>query len=503
MALKCPRLVIAGLSGDSGKTVTSLSLLTALRRRGLRLSVFKKGPDYIDAAWLSWASGSACRNLDTYMVGADGVLASFARAAAGTDIAVIEGNRGLFDGKDAEGTHSTASLARLLGAPVVLVVDCTKSTRTIAALVKGCQVFEPGLNLAGVIMNQVAGERHRRVITAAIEQACHLPVVGALPRFGYDDTLIPGRHLGLVTPAEFGGESGLEARLSMLADNYLNIDSLLEIAQRAEPLEAPEARSALRTERPVRVGWFRDSAFTFYYPENLEALESAGSHLVAISSLDDAALPDIDALYIGGGFPETHAERLSENHALRDAVRTSVDAGLPVYAECGGLIFLCRELSCGERRYPMAGVFPIELGMHDKPAGHGYTEISVDRPNPFFEVGATILGHEFHYSGPTETLSDEYGCMRVTSGVGLGNKRDGLLYKNCLACYFHLHAGGVPTWATSLVGRAAEYRATRRLRDQAEGRVLGCAEKQGRRPVCELEMTSQSGIEARPLASGC
>lgn len=503
MALKCPRLVIAGLSGDSGKTVTSLSLLFALRRRGLHLSVFKKGPDYIDAAWLSWASGVTCRNLDTYMVAAEGVLASFARAAAGTDIAVIEGNRGLFDGKDAEGTHSTANLARLLNAPVVLVVNCTKTTRTVAAMVRGCHVFESGLNLAGVILNQVAGGRHQRVITEAIEQSCHLPVLGALPRLSGDDALIPGRHLGLVTPAEFGEESGLEERLTMLANNYLDIDRLLQIAQNAELLAAPEMKSASRTERAVRVGWFRDSVFTFYYPENLEALESAGAQLVAISSLDDSTLPEVDALYIGGGFPETHAEQLSKNHDLREAVRTSVDAGLPVYAECGGLIFLCRELSCGERRYPMAGVFPIDLCMHDKPAGHGYTEINIDRPNPFFEVGATIRGHEFHYSRPTQSLSDEYGCMSVTSGVGLGNKRDGLLYKTCLACYSHLHSSGVPTWATSLVGRAAEYRATRELGDQAEGRVPGCIEKQGPRPVCGLEMISQSGIEAQPLASGC
>jgi len=503
MALKCPRLVIAGLSGDSGKTVTSLSLLMALRRRGLRLSVFKKGPDYIDAAWLSWASGTTCRNLDTYMVVADGVLASFARAATGSDIAVIEGNRGLFDGKDSEGTHSTASLARLLNAPVVLVVNCTKTTRTIAAMIRGCQVFEPDLNLAGVILNQVAGERHRRVITEAIERSCHLPVLGALPRLDGDDALIPGRHLGLVTPSEFGEESGLSERLSMLADNYLDIDRLIQIAQRAKPLATPGVKSASQTERTVRIGWFRDSVFTFYYPENLEALESAGAQLVAISSLNDSTLPEIDALYIGGGFPETHAEQLSKNHALRDAVRTSVDAGLPVYAECGGLIFLCRELLCGERRYPMAGVFPIDLCMHDKPAGHGYTEISIDRPNPFFEVGVTIRGHEFHYSGPTETLSDEHGCMSVTSGVGLGNKRDGLLYKNCLACYSHLHASGVPTWAISLVCKAAEYRTTVQLCDQTEGRVPDYKDREGRGPVCELETISQSGIEAQPLVLDC
>ena len=476
MARKCPRLVIAGLSGDSGKTVTSLSLLLALRRRGLRLSVFKKGPDYIDAAWLSWASGVTCRNLDTYLVPADIVRTSFTRAAAGAEVALIEGNRGLFDGKDCEGTHSTASLARLLDAPIIVVVDCTKTTRTIAAMVRGCQVFEPDVRIAGVILNQVAGERHRRVIVEAIEQSCHLPVLGAIPKLGGDDTLIPGRHLGLVTPTEFDDNAGLAERLRALGEEYLDLNRIMETARDTEPLQYEET-AAVRSEPPIaRVGYFCDSVFTFYYPENLEALATAGAELVPISSLADTRLPEIDALYIGGGFPETHAEQLTGNRSLRHSVKASIENGLPVYAECGGLIYLCEALQSGGREHPMAGVFPITLGMHDKPVGHGYTEVKVDRPNPYFEVGATMRGHEFHYSGPTAELPEKYGCMNMNAGVGLGNKRDGLLYRNCLACYTHLHASGVPTWATSLVGRAAEYQATGR-RDQIEGHALGCSEK--------------------------
>jgi cobyrinic acid a,c-diamide synthase len=498
MALKCPRLVIAGLSGDSGKTVTSLSLLLALRRRGLRLAVFKKGPDYIDAAWLSWASGATCRNLDTYMVSAEAVRASFIRAAADCDIAVIEGNRGLFDGKDSAGTHSTASLARLLNAPVVLVVDCTKTTRTAAAMVRGCQVFEPDVMIAGVILNQVAGERHRQIVTEAIQQSCGLPVLGAIPRLSGARALIPGRHLGLITPAEFGDNTGLAEQLATLGEVHLDVERLLEIARTAEPLQA-DAHPVVASLKPqVRVGYFCDSVFTFYYPENLEALVTAGAELVPISSLLDTQLPEVDALYIGGGFPETHAEQLTGNRSLMHSVKTSIERGLPVYAECGGLIYLCESLQSGTARFAMAGVFPIDLGMNVKPVGHGYTDVQVDRTNPYFEVGATLKGHEFHYSGPMEKLSDKYGCMSMASGVGLGNRRDGLLYKNCLACYTHLHASGVPAWAASLVQRAVEYRA-----GHPPDGTTSSAKKSERRSAAESEKLNQTGIEARPLMSGC
>ena len=287
MVMNCPRLVVAGLSGDSGKTITSLSLLTALRSKQLAVSVFKKGPDYIDAAWLSWAAGTACRNLDSYMVGSDNVLGAFTAATSGdTDIAIIEGNRGLFDGKDSQGTHSTANLARLLMAPVVLVVNCTKITRTAAALVKGCQTFEPDVNLAGVILNQVAGERHRRVITESIEQFCDLPVLGAIPRLHKGTVLIPGRHLGLVTPAEFGEDLELKQRLLSIAEQYLNVDQLIEIARQAEPLPESKFVTPAVFDKQARIGFFQDSVFTFYYPENLEALEAAGAELVPVSSLD-------------------------------------------------------------------------------------------------------------------------------------------------------------------------------------------------------------------------
>ncbi len=458
MAINTPRLVIAGLSGDSGKTIVSLSLLAGLRRRGLSLSVFKKGPDYIDAAWLSSLSGTVCRNLDTFLVDPENVLTNFAVHASKSDIALIEGNRGLFDGKDVAGTHSTASLAKLLGAPVILVVDVTKATRTIAAVVKGCLDFEPGLEIAGIILNKVAGERHQKVISESIKTYCNLPVLGAIPKLAADKAIIPGRHLGLVTPAESGLNTKLEKLLLEIAEKYLDLDSLIEIARKAKTIENAKTEATAKIKRDVKIGYFRDSVFTFYYPENLEGLERAGAELVPISSIDDKQLPAIDALYIGGGFPETQAEKLTGNNSMMQSVKEAAKNGLPIYAECGGLIYLSNSITWKDKRYPMTGLFPVELMMHKKPVGHGYTSLKVDKSNSFYEVGMIIKGHEFHYSGPVEEKIKIESCMTVESGHGIGGGRDGFIYKNVMACYTHIHADGVSGWAETFAAKAREYK---------------------------------------------
>lgn len=462
MGTEIPRLVIAGLSGDSGKTVVSLALLSALRRKGLTVSTFKKGPDYIDAAWLTEVSKSQCRNLDTFLVPSDDVRDSFIKHAKRSDVALVEGNRGVFDGRDPVGSHSTAELARLIEAPVILVANATKSTRTIAALVKGCQVFDPDMIIAGVVLNRVAGKRHEAILRETIEHYCSIPVVGAIPKMPDDDSFIPGRHLGLVTPAESVDIDILQSRLVELAEKYLDVERILSIARAATTIAAGQTEVSETTEGlspdSVRIGYFHDRVFTFYYPENLEALVLAGAHLVPVSSLDDASLPEIEALYIGGGFPETHARALGRNPELMHDVKRAAEAGLPIYAECGGLMYLCRSLAVGGQVYPMAGLFPVDLALQKKPVGHGYVEGSVDSDNPFFPVGTEIRGHEFHYSGPTATTSSPSGCVQLKSGVGFKGGRDGLVYRNVLAAYLHIHASGVTTWAASLVSAARGYR---------------------------------------------
>ena len=374
----------------------------------------------------------------------------------------------MYDGSDVSGTHSTAQLAKLIKAPVVLVVNATKVTRTVAALVKGCQVFDPEVRIAGVILNKVGGARHREVVSKAIETYCNLPVVGAIPKLGEDASLIPGRHLGLVPPAEFGARSEYESKLIEIARDYLDIDKILEIAKDTEPLEPIKAPAGVRPKKDVRIGYFSDTAFTFYYPENLERLEESGAELVPVSSLEESGLPEIDGLYIGGGFPETHAARLAQNSALMDDVKRLADAGLPIFAECGGLIYLSRSLTWHDNRYRMAGVFPIDLDMSTRPAGHGYSELVCDRANPFFDIGATVRGHEFHYSKPMDPGSDGDTCFQVKKGVGVGGHRDGLLYRSTLASYTHIHADGVRSWADKFVHAARGYRENKAQSDQTD-----------------------------------
>lgn len=461
MGAKGARLIIAGLSGDAGKTLASLTTVSALRNRGRVVAVFKKGPDYIDAAWLGEAAQNVCRNLDTYMVDPQVVLSRFTRHASGADIAIIEGNRGLFDGFDVTGTHSTASLAKLLHTPVILVVDATKTTRTVAAMIKGCQAFDPDLEISGIILNRVAGKRHQKILTDSISEYCGVPVVGVFPKLGDDAGLIPGRHLGLVTPAEFERQADLRDRLCHLADQYLDLEAIEKIAAGAPELESVPIES-FDVQTRVKIGYFCDSVFTFYYPENLESLRQHGAELVPLSSLDDTVLPDdLKALYIGGGFPETQAERLAGNRSMLDSVREKSCSGLPIYAECGGLIYLCRSLACEHTTFKMAGVFELDLVLDKKPRGHGYAEIEITGKNPYFTVGDTIRGHEFHYSGPTETMVPS-GVATMKRGIGLGNGVDGLLADATMATYTHLHADGAPGWARAMVKAAENYSSNRK-----------------------------------------
>jgi cobyrinic acid a,c-diamide synthase len=459
-AQRIPRLVVAGLAGDSGKTLVSLGLLATWRRDGRRLAAFKKGPDYIDAAWLGWAAGRPARNLDTHLMGAPAVRRSFASHGAGTDLVLVEGNRGLYDGLDADGSASTAALARLLRAPVLLVVPVAKVTATVAALVRGCQALDRRVRLAGVVLNRVAGTRHEQLCRAAIEQHCGIPVVGAIPRL--EDDLLPDRHLGLVTPAEHPRVDGLEDRLIALTRAHVDLARVVELAEAAPPLPRPRparARARPRTARGrVRVGCFHDSAFSFYYPENLEALERAGAEIQPISALHDAALPPLDLLYIGGGFPETHAAALSANHGLRNAVRAAAEAGLPIYAECGGLMYLAESTRAGGVAYPMAGALPLQVDVGARPAGHGYVDLEVDAENAFFPVGTRLRGHEFHYSRIVAGQDRVASAYAVRRGVGCFAGRDGLTANHVLASYAHLHAGGIPDWGAHLCRAARSFR---------------------------------------------
>lgn len=459
-----PRILIAGLRGGAGKTILSIGIIAAWERAGQSVAPYKKGPDYIDAGWLALAAGRPCFNLDTFLVRTEAVLFSFANHTLPGQIAVIEGNRGLYDSIDVRGETSSAELAKILKTPVILCIDCTKTTRTMAAVVSGCSAFDPDVPIKGVVLNRVAGARHEANLRRNIEHYCGIPVVGAIPKL--DQQNFPERHMGLVPTPEHALARRAVAAAANVAENYLDLKGIETIARDAgahpATIRKPDTLSpTVNAEHPFRpkIGIVRDAAFQFYYPENIDALSEAGGETVFLSAVSDADFPDIDGLYIGGGFPETHAEVLCENRRFIDGLRTRIEAGLPVYAECGGLMYLGESIALKGKMFPMSGILPIRFGLSERPQGLGYTVIAVDRVNPYFDVGTEIQGHEFRYSrvlgwdGHADDL-----VFSMKRGTGFADRRDGIRYKNVLATYTHIHAWGVPGWAPALVAKASAYR---------------------------------------------
>ncbi|MBZ0266309.1 cobyrinate a,c-diamide synthase [bacterium] len=457
---KISRVAVAGLRGDSGKTLVSIGLAHAYSQRNLKVAPFKKGPDYIDAAWLSLATNQTCRNLDTFLMEEDVILASWERGLVESDIAVLEGNRGLYDGMDAHGSHSTAALCKLIDCPVLLVLDVTKMTRTTAAIVKGVQAFDADVNLMGVVLNRVAGKRHEKVIRDAIHEYTGLPVLGSIPKL--KEGSIPSRHLGLITTDDHPEALKAVQFAAEVMQDHVDLERIRALgtyeSKSKRIISKDQASKDISSSDTLMIGVIRDAAFPFYYPENLEELKFRGAELVEISILENRELPvSIDALYIGGGFPETHAERLSQQRVFLDSIKRAAEEGLPIYAECGGLILLARSLQYEGKSYPMAGVLPVDIGWQAKPAGHGYSYGTIDKDNPFYPDGTVIKGHEFHYS-LISNPDDEYlqkTALSLAKGSGVGAKRDGIVYKNALALYTHVHAAGLPAWGDGML-RAAE-----------------------------------------------
>ncbi len=467
MKLNYPRIIIAGMKGGAGKTTVSLGIIAAWKKQGRSIVPYKKGPDYIDAGWLSSAAGHDCYNLDPFLITKEKILSSFIGHYGSADCAVIEGNRGLYDGMDAAGTYSTAELAKTLQAPVILVLDCTKVTRTAAAMLLGMLKFDSKVKISGVVLNQIAGKRHEKVIREAIAKYCKVPVVGAIPKLRGEQ--LSERHMGLTPFQEHPGVKKAIAACGDIAEKYLDLDMIWEIAQKAvhrawglrPGITNYESRI---TSHGIRIGIIRDSAFQFYYPENFEELAKRGAKLIEISALKAKKLPEIDALYIGGGFPETHAIALAKNKMFKDAMKQAVEQGLPVYAECGGLMYLGEALVLDRKTYPMAGIFSLRFSLEKKPQAHGYTIVKVTKANPFYKKGAMIKGHEFHYSSvisPLKKKSLQF-AFSMERGEGIMDGQDGICYKNVLATYTHLHALGCPEWVEGMMRQAIEYRKGRK-----------------------------------------
>ena len=453
------QLFISAAHKSSGKTTLSIGLCAALRNKGLIVQPFKKGPDYIDPMWLARAAGRDCHNLDFHTMSRAEILRTVGTHGRDADVCIIEGNKGLYDGLDLDGSNSNAALATLLGAPVILVIDAQGMTRGIAPLILGYQAFDPDIRITGVILNQLGGRRHEAKLRAVIEHYTDVPVVGAVQR---DESLqIQERHLGLIPSNEAQAVAKQIQTLAEAVAAQVDLEKLMAIAN-AAPLPAFEPMPELAAPTPdLRIGIAQDAAFGFYYPGDLDAFRAAGAELIPIDTLTDARLPAIDGLFIGGGFPETQMQALAANSNMRASIKQAIDDGLPVYAECGGLMYLTRSLNWRGERCDMVGVIPADTVMHARPQGRGYVRLAetADMPWNSGPRGGEILAHEFHYSALENLDGDFRYAYEVKRGAGIDGRRDGLIYRNLLASYTHLRDVDSNHWVRRFVDFVRHHRA--------------------------------------------
>ena len=448
-----PRLVIAGTHSGVGKTTVTLAIMAALRQRGRQVQAFKAGPDFIDPGHHSMVTGRPSRNLDGWMLGEGVNRDVFTRAAAGADLSIVEGMMGLFDGSSpVNEIGSTAELAKQLDAPVLLVIDGSAMARSAAAMVSGYAKFDPAVRVVGVLFNRVSGEGHYRLLKEAVEQETDVVTVGYL-RPDPVVTIVE-RHLGLSTAMQQGtGE--LYCRLAKAAAETIDLDRIGALAQMCKELPVTASHPVIRNQgRTVRIGVAQDQAFCFYYQDNLELLEAEGAELVRFSPMSDRVLPDVDMLYLGGGYPELHGKALADNVSMRAAIRQFAERGGTIYAECGGMMYLTQAIrDFAATSHEMVGLFPAEAVMQKSSMTLGYRTMSCSRRCILGEAGMTARGHEFHYSTLVSRGPLDYACgLRDAQGDSKGS--DGLVMGNTLALYTHIHFASQPQLAGVLVASA-------------------------------------------------
>ena len=482
------RLLVSAAHKSSGKTTVSVGLCAALSAQGLVVQPFKKGPDYIDPMWLAQASGRDCFNLDPYLMSPEQISTCFATHSRASDISIVEGNKGLYDGLALDGSNSNAALAHLLDLPVVLVLDARGMTRGIAPLILGYQAFDRNIRIAGVILNQLGGARHESKLRAVIEHYTDVPVLGAIahdPRMALVE-----RHLGLMPNHELDDAALRVRAMGDLVAQQVDLARVQQVArnaapsaptpivQRVLPLAAAPARTS--TPSPIRIGVARDKAFGFYYPDDLLALEQAGAVIVPVDTLQDTLLPELDGLFIGGGFPEIFMPQLQANTAMRSSIHAAIEAGLPVYAECGGLMYLARTLRWKDQVYDMVGAIPADVMMHARPVGRGYVELQATGDAPWSAIAptghATLRGHEFHYSSLENMAPDLKFAYRVLRGHGVDGQRDGIVHRNVVASYAHLRNAAGSDWAEAFAAfvRAKKVAQEKSAVDARTLQVNGC-----------------------------
>jgi len=449
MAEPAKGFVVAGPASGVGKTTVMLALIVALRRRGLTVQSFKCGPDFIDGGHHARVCGRPSRNLDGWMLSPDVNLQVFSRGSQGADVSVVEGVMGLFDGVDgASEAGSTAEMAKLLNLPVVLVVDASQLARSAAALIKGFETFDPKLGVAGVVLNRVAGPAHYRLLRDAIESSCQATLLGYLP--GDERIRIPERYLGLLTASEEALADSALTLLGDLAATHIDLERLLQSASSFSPKSEPGG--PIDPQVRIRVGVARDRAFCFYYEDNFDALRAAGAEIVDFSLLGDRELPEgVDALYLGGGYPELYAEQLARNRDMLEAVRSFADQGYPIYAECGGLMYLANKIVTRDQEpFAMAGVLPLDVHMTDRLVKFGYTEVLLTADCMIGPEGVRARGHSFHCSR-ISGADDVERVYHLRYSLSRQEESEGFRARNVLASYIHLHFLSNPGLATRFV----------------------------------------------------
>ena len=456
----CPRILISAAHKSSGKTTVSIGLCAALSRDS-RVQPYKKGPDYIDPMWLGMASGRDCYNLDFYTMPKAEIMSTLACHSQDADISIIEGNKGLYDGLDLDGSNSNAALASLLGAPVVLVIDARGMTRGIAPLILGYQAFDPHIHIAGVILNQLGGKRHESKLRQVIEHYTDVRVIGSVYR--KPELEIEERHLGLIPSNEDGYADKKIRSIGNYIAGQVDIDLIRQIAATAAPcpVECQPLSQDLSVDK-LRIGVVKNEAFGFYYPGDLHALEQAGADIVPVDTITEDHLPQLDGLFIDGGFPESRMQQLEDNSGMRASIRQAVQDGLPVYAECGGLMYLSRQLEWQGKTCQMVGAIPGDTVMESKPQGRGYIIIRPTEQHPWHSSdsdNAVIAGHEFHYSRLVNLDPDLRYAYSMERGTGIDGKHDGIVINNMLACYSHLRDTDNYHWARNFI---AHIRRTRK-----------------------------------------
>ncbi|NHV60242.1 MAG: hydrogenobyrinic acid a,c-diamide synthase (glutamine-hydrolyzing) [Candidatus Verstraetearchaeota archaeon] len=452
--MRVPRIILSAGGSDSGKTIVTAALLRILSSKGYKVQPFKVGPDYIDPMFLKLAAGRPCRSLDSWIMDKKTVLSSFVSGSITSDIAVVEGVRGLYEGESPVGDRgSTAHIAKIIKSPVIIVLNCHSLTRSAAALLMGLKAMDRQVSIAGVILNKVKDIRHEEKLKRAISHYTNIAVLGCLYRTPFLE--IKKRHIGLTMPHETPEVAEKIKVAAELLEENLELEAILEIAKTAPPIEQ-EPVVYLNEAEGIVVGVFMDGAFSFYYHENLSILKEMGAKISVIDSLSDQSIKDeISGLIIGGGYPELFSKELEENAQMRRVIKERIMDGLPVIGECGGLMYLCRSIEWAGVRRSMVGIFDGDVIMHQEPQALSYVELESVRSSPIASTGRILRGHEFHYSS-IQGISSEF-AFRVLRGKGIRDRMDGAVCQSAVGMYTHLHYSAFPEIPAKFLSECKAY----------------------------------------------